>query len=85
MLDFSFVGCLLDVIFHIVLVSALLPLLRLGEWRSPRRTPLLAVLVPTLYYSHICLTTSVVVELTYAGFILSSFPFLDVELIRRKG
>jgi hypothetical protein len=43
---------LLDVIFHMVLVTALLPFLRLGEWRASRRKPLLAVLLPTLLQPH---------------------------------
>jgi hypothetical protein len=42
---------------------------------------LIFVLLPLFCYSHTCHTTSGVVELTYACFILTSFPFVDVELM----
>jgi hypothetical protein len=41
--------------------------------------------LPLLCYSHTCCTASLVVELTYAGFILTYIPFIDVELIGKEG
>jgi hypothetical protein len=35
-------------------------------------------------YSHMCRTTSVIVDPTYAGFIVISFPYMDVELMVGK-
>jgi hypothetical protein len=65
-------------------ISSLLPSYRLGEWRASHQEPLIAVLLP-FSATAMCRNTSVVVELTYAGFILTSFPFIDVELIGREG
>jgi hypothetical protein len=39
---------------------------------------------PSLLQTHVC-TTSVVVEFIYAGFILTSFLYVDAELIGREG
>jgi hypothetical protein len=66
-------------------ISSLLPFYRLEEWRAPHQKPLITVLLPLLCYSQMCHTTSVVVEFMYADFILTSFPFIDVELIGREG
>lgn len=58
--------------------------LSIGEWRMLCLKVLIAVLLPLFCYSHTYRTTSVVVALTYAGFILISFTFVDVELMVGK-
>jgi hypothetical protein len=60
------------------------PLSYVRRWQAQRPKTFLAVLL-LLCYSHTCRTTSVVVELTYAGVILTSAPSVDVELIGKEG
>jgi hypothetical protein len=58
--------------------------LSVGEWRMLCLKPLVAILLPLFCYSHTYRTISVVVDLTYAGIILISFPFIVVQLMVRK-
>lgn len=69
-----------------MLLPALTALFPCCMWENESTSEtLIAILLPLLWYIHMCHTTSVVVEFTYAGFILTSFPFVDVELIGREG